>query len=115
MGDSELNYLKLALENINDEMSKEEMALLINEALKQELISTESVVVDGNGRTKISSNNQPIASFMNEVKKELSFDSEKRGKELAKDYLKNLLKFAEEHETDVSVIEYLNVFFNMFD
>ena len=109
------SYLELALANINDGQSKDDIVSLINEALKQASTNVENVEVKTNGIATVFASSNPMTMFMGLVDKHLTCNSKKKGKPLAKDYLNELLKYAESQNTDYSVIEDLKDFLIMFD
>jgi len=109
------SYLELALENIHDGQSKEEIVSLVNEALKQAATDTEDVVVNTDGNVTIPQSKNSMVNFMSSVEKLLVFNSTKQGKVLAKEYLKEMLNFAASQNVDDLVIEELNEFLTMFD
>lgn len=109
------SYLELALANITDGQSKDDIVSLINEALKQASTNVENVEVKTNGIATVLTSGNPMTVFMGLVEKHLACNSNRKGKALAKDYLNELLKYAESQNTDYSVIEDLNDFLIMFD
>ena len=109
------SYLELALENIHDGQSKDDIVSLINEALKQASTDTEDVVVNTDGNVTIPQSKNSMVKFMSSVEKLLVFNSTKQGKVLAKEYLKEMLNFAASQNVDDLVIEELNEFLTMFD
>lgn len=109
------SYLELALANIQDGQSKDEIVSLVDEALKQAAIDVNEIEVSVDGIVTIPQSTNPMVDFLGAVKKVLTFSSSKQGVELAKDYLKEMLNFAECQSVDNSVIENLNEFIAILD
>ncbi len=109
------SYLELALANIKDGQSKDDIVSLINEALKQASTNVENVEVKTNGTATVHTSSNPMTVFMGLVENNLTCNSKRRGKVLAKDYLNEMQKYAESQNTDYSVIKDLNEFLKMLD
>ena len=109
------SYLELALGNIQDGQSKEKIVSFINETLKQAATDTKDVSANSEGKFTIPQSTNPMVTFISSVENCVDFKSSKQGKELAKDYVKEVLKFAMAQHADGSVIEDLNDFIKMFD
>ena len=109
------SYLELALENIYDGQSNDDIVSLINEALKQASINTNEVEVSSDEIVTIPISSNPMTSFIAMIENLFSFNSNKQGKEFAKDYLKEMLEYAASQQVDNSVIDDLNAFLKMFE
>lgn len=109
------SYLELALGNIQNGQSKEEIVSFVNETLKQAATDTKEVSASTDGKVAIPQSTNPMVTFISSVENCVDFTSSKQGKELAKDYLKDVLNFAMTQDSDESVIEDLNEFLAMFN
>lgn len=108
----DLNYVKLALGVISDKQKNEEIISLVNETLKQAAIDVDEETKQNDEGITIMQSSNPMVSFVKLVE-EFPFTSKEKGKVFAKEYLSNLIRYAEENDIDQSVVNDLNTFLNM--